>query len=292
MQFVFVYAIVATVIAMNVQKQYFRGIHISHGLDPAFQHETFSIHTHTNAELLYFVSGKAVYHVEGSEYPLNPGDILLMRPTEAHFVETDARYDYERVIVSFDPGILHTIDPENTLTRPLYDRKSGKQNHYPAADFESDSYLQYLHNMLAPDADRLTALANLILLLKELCTVFDRASLNSPQPDTAEYRIIRYINKNLDKELSIQELSEKFFLSRAQLCLRFKNATGTSVGKYIASKRLILARQKILQGQRPTDVFSACGYQDYSTFYRAYTRFFGHSPKQETGAETDRIDLM
>ena len=288
---------ITAVIAMNLGKQYFTGIHISRGLDPAFERETFSIHTHTNAELFCFVSGKAVYHVEGSEYPLSPGDILLMRPTEAHFIETDDRYNYERIIVSFDPGILHSLDPENTLTRPLFDRKAGKQNHYPAADFDSDRYLQYLQNMLSPDADRLTALANLILLLKELCAVFDRASHNATQPDTAEYQIIRYINKNLDKELTLKELSEKFFLSRAQLCLRFKNATGTSVGKYISIKRLILARQKILQGQKPTEVYDSCGYQDYSTFYRAYTRFFGHSPKQESSAfpvspELDRIDLI
>ena len=115
--------------------------------------------------------------------------------------------------------------------------------------------------------------------------------------DYVEYRIIRHINKNLGTELTLKELCDTFFLSRAQLCMRFKNATGISVAKYISRKRLILARQKILQGKKPTDIFSECGYQDYSTFYRAYIRFFGHSPKQESeaypvSAEYDRIDLF
>lgn len=288
---------ITAVIVMNIGKQHFTGIRISRGLSPAFHGETVSIHTHTSAELFCFVSGKAVYHVEGSEYPLTPGDILLMRPTEAHFIETDEGYDYDRIVVNFDPGILHSIDPENTLTRPLFDRKAGKRNHYPSADFDSDRYLQYLQNMLSADADRLTALANLILLLKEICVVFDRASHRPAQPDTVEYQIIRYINMNLDKELTLKELSEKFFLSRAQLCMRFKAVTGISVAKYISRKRLILARQRILQGQKPTDIFPECGYHDYSTFYRAYIRFFGHSPKQESAAypvsaEFDRIDLF
>lgn len=285
------------VIEMNTAKKSFPGIHIGGGLDPAHKHEIFSIHTHTKAELFCFIAGKAIYHVEGSEYSLSPGDILLIRPTEAHFIETDPRYDYERIIVSFDPGILQNLDPESKLTRPLFDRKAGKQNHYRAADFESDAYMQHLQNMLHVDGDRLTILADLILLMKEICTVFDRNAQAANQPDTVEYRIIRHINKNLGTELTLKELCDTFFLSRAQLCMRFKNATGISVAKYISRKRLILARQKILQGKKPTDIFSECGYQDYSTFYRAYIRFFGHSPKQESeaypvSAEYDRIDLI
>ena len=282
---------------MNTAKNYFPGIHISSGLDAAHQHETFSIHTHTKAEIFCFIAGKAVYHVEGSEYPLSPGDILLMRPTEAHFIETDPRYDYERIIISFDPAILQDLDPDSALNRPLFDRKSGKQNHYRATDFETDAYMGHIRNMLHASSDRLTVLADLILLMKELCIVFDRSAQLANQPDTVEYQIIRHINKNLSTELTLKELCDAFFLSRAQLCLRFKNATGISVGKYISRKRLILARQKILQGQKPTDIYSECGYQDYSTFYRAYTRFFGHSPKQESerfpvSLDADRIDLF
>ena len=210
-----------------------------------------------------------------------PGDILLIRPTEAHFIETDPRYDYERIIVSFDPAILQDLDPDSTLTRPLFDRKSGKQNHYRATDFETDAYMKHLRNMLNADGDRLTALANLILLMKELCTIFDQSALLASQPDTVEYRIIRHINKHLSTELTLKELCDTFFLSRAQLCMRFKNATGISVAKYISRKRLILARQKILQGQKPTDIYSECGYQDYSTFYRAYLRFSVTAPSRK-----------
>ena len=288
---------ITTVIAMNIGKNEFPCIRIRRGWDPAFNDLSFPVHTHTNAELFCLVSGKAVCHIEGSEYPLSPGDILLMRPMEAHLIEMDKAYDYDRIVVGFDPDILHSVDLENTLMRPLFDRKAGKRNHYPVADFDSDRYFQHLQNMLSKDTDRPMAIANLIFLLKEICVVFDRGSHRPAQPDTVEYQIIRYINKNLDKDLTLKELSERFFLSRAQLCLRFKNATGTSVGKYISIKRLLLARQKLLQGQKPTDIFSKCGYHDYTTFYRAYTRFFGHSPRQENGSlptspEWDQIDLI
>lgn len=41
----------------------------------------------------------------------------------------------------------------------------------------------------------------------------------------------------------------------------------------------MLAHQLLLHGQKPTEVFAACGYQDYSSFYRAYTAHFGYSPR-------------
>ncbi len=279
------------VILMNSDVHYFPGISISKGLDPAHFHDTFSIHTHNNAEIFCFLSGKALYHVEGTVYPLSPGDVLLMRPAEAHFIETNDAYDYERIIVNFDPSVFTELDPENTLLLPLYDRTTGKRNHYRAEDFSGNGYLQHLEALLAPDCDHLTALAHLILLMKELNSIFSRGEAIS-QPDTPEYRLIRYINSNLEKDLSIQTLCQRFFLSRSQLCQRFKESTGTSIGKYISSKRMILARQKIRQGQKPTDIYTACGYQDYSTFYRAYTRFFGSSPKEKTDWETDRIHLI
>jgi AraC-like DNA-binding protein len=73
--------------------------------------------------------------------------------------------------------------------------------------------------------------------------------------------------------------ANRFYISRTQLCSRFKKATGTSVGGYIAVKRLLTARELLLQGGKPTEVYGLCGYHDYSTFFRAYTKYFGHSPR-------------
>ena len=139
------------------------------------------------------------------------------------------------------------------------------------------------------------ALANLILLLEGIGKMFKQDAGAGTLPDTLEYRIIRHINQNLDKELSIEELCEQFYISRAQLCRRFKKITGTSVGKYITAKRLIAAQNLLRQGRKPTEVFSVCGYQDYSTFYRAYMQYFGYSPKDVHNIDEpskDRLEIQ
>ncbi len=260
----------------------FPGITLSRNMLPAGSREIFFMHTHKTAELFFFHAGKGIYHVEGNVYHLHAGDVLLMRPMEAHFIELDNTQDYDRTVVHFDPDIFSSFDPDGSLMQPYYRREAGEHNRLRARDFESNRHQQYLDDMLQCGGDRLALMANFILLLREVGAAFGKVDRTNSHPDTMEYHMLRYINQNLHRDITLQELSEQFFLSRAQLCLRFKNATGTSVGKYISVKRLMLARQWIRQGEKPTNVYSECGYQDYSTFYRAYTRLFGHSPKQES----------
>ena len=251
----------------------------------------YSMHTHTTAELFFFVSGRAVYHIEGNSYQLQPGDMLLMRPAEAHYIDQDPAVPYERICLNFDPTILSAMDPENSLLRAYFDREAGKQNHYRLTGPKATDCRGYLNKILKSQ-DRLMAVANLILLLQLIGEQFVRSNTQGSQPDTLEYQIVRYINQNLKQELSIGELCNQFFISRAQLCRRFKKITGTSVGKYISAKRLIAAQELLRQGKKPTEVYGACGYQDYSTFYRAYLQYFGHSPRENDRSVTPDKDRM
>ena len=42
-----------------------------------------------------------------------------------------------------------------------------------------------------------------------------------------------------------------------------------------------MAKEKIISGQKPTNVFGQCGFNDYSVFFRAYKKRFGLSPKAD-----------
>ncbi len=270
-------------------------ISVVHAEDEQPNPNLFKMHTHSFAELFCFLGGEGIFHIEGSEYPLSPGDIVLMRPGEAHYIEISPGKLYQRAHVTFDAGLFSSLDPESTLMRPFFERKAGKHNLYRRRDFEGEAYLGNLMDMLRAEGNSHAAiLANLILLLQKIGTAFDRNQSLTSAEDTVECRIIRYINKNLQTELTLDELCGRFFISRAQLCRRFKKATGTSVGRYITAKRLLACRQLIAQGHKPTEVYTIYGYQDYSTFYRAYRQYFGQSPKEPVPAAppaTDRVAI-
>jgi AraC-like DNA-binding protein len=241
--------------------------------------ERLVLHTHADAELYCFLGGKATYYVEGTAYPLQRGDIILVRPMEAHNVQIDPSVPYERILMNFDAGLLSSVDPENRLMAPFFQRPAGKQNLFRP---KNDRCLSLLQDMTTPcQEQRLVILGSLILLLQQLNEMFRFQQPVIDDTETLESEVIRYINKHLDRELTIEALCDRFFISRAQLCRRFRQATGTSIGNYITAKRLLLARQFLRQKQKPTEVFTVCGYQDYSAFYRAYRNYFGYSPSDE-----------
>jgi len=256
-------------------------INISRVVDEKPDPTKFRMHTHGLSEILCVLSGEGIFHVEGSVYHVAAGDLVIMRPAEAHYIEINPDIPYERIIINFDSSILSSLDPDGALMAPFLDRKAGKQNLYRSKDFQSQDYMQHLQAIVHDQTGfRATTIANTILLLRQICIQFHTKQKASPEPDTVEYKIIRYINKNLHRELSILELCDTFFISKAQLCRRFKASTGTTVAKYIAAKRLLACRQLLSQGRKPTEIYSMYGYKEYSTFYRAYMKAFSQSPKE------------
>ena len=68
------------------------------------------------------------------------------------------------------------------------------------------------------------------------------------------------------------------YLSRYHLMHLFKQATGYTIGNYITEKRLLLARDLLRSGTPVTSVCFDCGFKNYSTFSRAYKKYFESTP--------------
>lgn len=263
---------------MNIFHYNTINLEIEHQRIEAPSSKDYFLHSHAYFEVCLFIAGEGVYCIESSEYPLQPGDIVLLRPGEAHYIRVSPNVPFERILLSFGQNFFTTIDPEKELSPPFWGRESGRRNLYRPADFPDLQLGEHFYNMEQNTA-RHHVMTHLLALLQNLNLAFQRMPSYEQSKETLETAIIRLINDNYHLELSLQELSDRFFISRAQLCRRFQKATGTSIGRYITLKRLNAARQLLLQGRTASEVCAMCGFKDYSTFYRAYVRQFGHSPK-------------
>ena len=91
--------------------------------------------------------------------------------------------------------------------------------------------------------------------------------------------VISYINGNISGDVSLDILTEKFFVSKYHLCHCFKKSTGLTIKEYIIKKRLALASQYSQDGKTLTAAAAMAGFKDYSAFYRAYVKNNNTSPK-------------
>ena len=92
--------------------------------------------------------------------------------------------------------------------------------------------------------------------------------------------ILDYINQHLAEELSVSILASQFYLSNSYLHKIFKEATGTTVNRYITAKRISRAKILLTEGHSVAETSALCGFHDYSNFLRSFTKAVGISPKK------------
>lgn len=245
----------------------------------------FSYHYHDFHKIIVFISGKVTYHIEGKAYHLKPRDILLVSQGAIHKPEINPSVPYERYIF----WIRDTLSCQelNTCFQKANDRSFNL--------VRADSSLQERLKDLLPEIEQTLQnkyFGDTVLrdaLFTQFMIYINRIFLRtSSSPDKKTYssdtqveQLLKYINRNLSENLSIDQLANRFFFSKYHMMRKFKNETGYTIHNYITSKRLLMARSLISQGMPVMKAAQASGFHDYTTFVRAYKKQFGKAPSYE-----------
>lgn len=245
----------------------------------------FSYHYHDFHKIIVFISGKVTYHIEGKAYHLKPRDILLVSQGAIHKPEIDPSVPYERYIFWIRDDL--SCQELNTCFQKANDRSFNL--------VRADSALQERLKDLLPEIEQTlqnkhfgdTVLRN--ALFTQFMIYINRIFLRtSSSPDEKTYssdtqveQLLKYINRNLSENLSIDQLANRFFFSKYHMMRKFKNETGYTIHNYITNKRLLMARSLISQGMPVMKAAQASGFRDYTTFVRAYKKQFGKAPSCE-----------
>ena len=128
------------------------------------------------------------------------------------------------------------------------------------------------------DAQISICVNDLVLCLNRL--VYEQ---NTPKQKHNEYvlyqQLEEYIEDHIEEDLSLEVLAKKFFVSKYHIAHVFKDNVGISIHQFITKKRLLLCRDAISGKMNITEAYQKFGFGDYSSFYRAFKKEFGISPK-------------
>lgn len=94
-------------------------------------------------------------------------------------------------------------------------------------------------------------------------------------------QIEKWIEENIDGDLSVDTLCKRFNISRVDLYGVFKNAFNTSPARYVKERRLTLARDMLKSTDLAVAVVAErCGLYDYNYFSKLFKSRFGISPSE------------
>ncbi len=262
----------------------FRFFHLKDKKNVQFEH-----HYHDFNKIIIFISGDVVYNVEGKSYRLKPWDILLVPSTQVHKPIIEPEQEYERIVIWINDDFLieHGNEQNNLLTCFNIAREDRNlvrlgQNSLSSIKAILAKLEQELKNkQFGTDVLCNALFVQFIVYINRLQLKPDLNTENiEVEFDEQITQVIQYINSNLGLDLSISELSSKFYINKFYLMHKFKDNTGYSIHKYVNNKRLQKCAASIKAGTSPSEVASEFGFNDYSSFVRAFSKMFGVSPSK------------
>jgi AraC-like DNA-binding protein len=269
-------------------------------MDSCLEHQTFAfarlyndektmgMHIHDCYEIYFSVTGGKQFLIDNRFYNIQPGDIFFVNQYESHHLTQIDQEVHERIVLSIHPDYLKKLStPATDLSYCFLHRSQGCEHKLSLSVEEQKRFHYYIHMICdssgyGKDLLEQAAFTELMVFLNK---IYYKNSLKElpedqvsghPQVDS----ILSYINQNIRSSLTIEELSEHFFLSPSYLCRIFKSATGTTINKYIVAKRITLAKSLLTDGSAVKDACEECGFNDYSNFLKSFTKAVGISPKK------------
>ena len=251
------------------------------------EEKAMDMHIHDCYELYYSICGGRQFLIDNRFYSIAPGDLFIINQYESHKLTQIDNSVHERIVLSIYPDYVKRLSTLDTDLDYCFSNRAGGFQHKVSLDKSTQSrFLYYISKMTsakgyAHDIVEQAAFLELLVLINTL------SNANAAQAAPAEHKyshqvedILAYINQNIALGITVEQLATHFFLSESYICRIFKQATGTTINKYIIARRISIAKAHLDGGSSVGDAFEKSGFGDYSSFFKAFTKAVGVSPKK------------
>ena len=241
------------------------------------------------------VDGTARVDVEGEEgLAVEAGESLVVPPLQTITVDFPAAHE--------DPARYVVLRVDRSQVRSILDRVASDVPSGPAVQEGGRDDHAYFHvpenegiarvlNMVAylfredpPNRDRLIDLNAMELLIQMLQTASRPLLVGELPRNTSAGGLaaaVQYIQDNLDRHISIDELVEEACMSKSSFYRHFSDEFEMSPLEYITRERVVRARELLADSDNTvTNVSHALGFSSTSHFIDMFKEHEGVTPKQ------------
>ena len=248
------------------------------------------LHIPACCEVFFCISGGKSFLIGGQIYDVNDNDLFVINQYEAHKITYSDDKSFRRYVFQISPEFLHNCSTRETdLSKGFYPHKHGFDHRVHLSDSKAEELLKCLEILeresgYGDDVIKRSIMTDILVDINR--AIIEREGEDSrSRSHTAVNLAIDYINKNYRDQLTLEGVAKASYLSVNQLCRLFSEHCGTTVAKYITSKRITEAKKMLASGKGVTETAMLCGFGDYSGFIRVFKKNVGVTPGKYKGDE-------
>lgn len=262
-----------------------------------------SHHEHDYYEFYFFLEGDMSIVIEDKTYPLAPGDVILIPPNIKHHPLIHSNdVPYRRFVFWISKEYCNTLLQQSPDYVFLMQHACVKKEYIFHNDVIAFNAIQSKVFCLIEEmnSDRFGRNAQISVCVNDLILhlnriVHEQMHMKQGLEEASLYQsLLFYIDQHLEENLTLDKLSLEFYVSKYHISHVFKNNMGIPIHQYITKKRLYACKDAIASNMTISEVYLMFGFGDYSSFFRAFKKEFGISPKEfrETHLNKETLDSL
>lgn len=246
-----------------------------------------ALHSHGFYELIFCRTNCGAEYLLGTErYRLQRGDIVMAAPGVSHrpILPKDMSEPYKRYVIWISREFMEQFFrisgraarswvSGGGILRTAGNRWEVLREYFQSAVLEAEQRRPGWEAALAG------CVLTLLSQLERAAGDGTGAVLRAEEPELVD-GIIAYVEDHLGEKLLIADVAERFYVSESSVSHLFRSKLDISFYGLVTQRRLIAAKDLIVRGRGMEQVAAAVGYRDYSSFYRAFKKEYGISPRQ------------
>lgn len=249
-------------------------------------------HSHDFIELVTMLKGERIFYIDGREYEVREGDLLILNPGTLH------------------KSLLgHCTSPASVECYISFSNvcfRNALKDHMPL--FSGDSFLLSMPSKMKQDIFKICQSISMeygschtgryfmvkAYLIQMICLILreqaspEQISLNegcvfkSINKKYVVNRIMSYLDSHYTEKVSLDKIAQNMYLSTFYVSKIFKSETGGTPINYLISLRMEKAKEllKSAEASSVQDAAIKVGYEDVSYFSKLFKKYHGFPPSK------------
>lgn len=231
----------------------------------------FAPHEHDTWSIGWIVDGANHFRREKQHHTAPAGTVCVVNPSEVH-TGGGNHMAYWSVMPSsalLELAFPHAIADDLLTVRPVLHEATA---------------LGAARRLFKPETMEACALSLQSAAVDMLRAVLGQGSrlliAEPPATGLAVDRAMQYLRDELDRSVSLAELSEACGVSAFSLCREFAAKLGMSPGAWVRSRRIARAQELLRQGMELCAAATLCGFSDQAHMTRLFRSVVGCTPAE------------